>query len=76
MKEKSVNWLLSGLLACVGAIALGAADAAAQGKTRITVYTAMENDQLGQYKQAAEKPTTRISRSRGSGIRPASSPPA
>lgn len=54
MRDKSVNWLLSGLLACVGTLALGPADAAAQDKTRITVYTAMENDQLGQYKQAVE----------------------
>ena len=62
MRDKSVKWLLSGLLACIGAIALGAADAAAQSKTRVTVYTALENDQLGPYKEAFEKdnPTIEI----------------
>jgi iron(III) transport system substrate-binding protein len=54
MKTGPTNWLMSGVMACLGVVALGAGDAAAQGKTRLTVYTAMENDQLGQYKQAAE----------------------
>ncbi|HZB37352.1 MAG TPA: putative 2-aminoethylphosphonate ABC transporter substrate-binding protein [Beijerinckiaceae bacterium] len=52
-------------LAVLGAAALGAVasggDALAQ-KTRVTVYTAMENDQLGPYKQAfeADNPTIEI----------------
>jgi iron(III) transport system substrate-binding protein len=54
MKRVSIKWLMSGVMACLGTVALGAGDAAAQGKTRLTVYTAMENDQLAQYKQAAE----------------------
>lgn len=55
MRHRSVSWLLGGLFACIGTIALGAGDAAAQGKTRVTVYTALENDQLGPYKEAFEK---------------------
>jgi iron(III) transport system substrate-binding protein len=53
MKLRSVNFLLGGLLACVGIVALGAGDAAAQ-RTRLSVYTAIENDQLAELKQAAE----------------------
>ncbi len=38
-----------------GALAVGfAGDASAQQRTRITVYTALENDQIGPYKQALE----------------------
>ena len=54
MKYRSINWLVGGLFACASMIALNAGDAAAQSKTRLTVYTAIENDQLAQYKQAAE----------------------
>ena len=62
MKFGSTRWLLSGLLACIGAVSFGAADVAAQSKTRVTVYTALESDQLGPYKEAFEKdnPTIEI----------------
>jgi iron(III) transport system substrate-binding protein len=53
MKQGSINFLLGGLLACAGILGLGAADAAAQ-RTRLSVYTAVENDQLAELKQAAE----------------------
>lgn len=53
MRQRSINFLLGGLLACVGIVALGAGDAAAQ-RTRLSVYTAVENDQLAELKQAAE----------------------
>lgn len=52
MRKGSMKWLAA-LLGCAGALALGMGDAAAQ-KTRLTVYTALENDQLQPYKQAAE----------------------
>jgi iron(III) transport system substrate-binding protein len=54
MRQRFTTFLLGGLLACAGMITLGAGDAAAQGKTRLTVYTAVENDQLAELKQAAE----------------------
>ncbi|HJS32785.1 MAG TPA: putative 2-aminoethylphosphonate ABC transporter substrate-binding protein, partial [Alphaproteobacteria bacterium] len=51
-----VKGLLAGLFACAGAIALlaGLSSEAAAQKTRLTVYTALENDQLAPYKQAFE----------------------
>lgn len=54
-----------GLLAGVAALALlagGAGDALAQARTKITVYTSIENDQLGPFKQAIETavPTVEI----------------
>jgi iron(III) transport system substrate-binding protein len=55
MKTGTIKWLMSGVMACLGMVALGAGDAAAQGKTRLTVYTALENDQLGPYKEAFER---------------------
>ncbi|HJS30523.1 MAG TPA: putative 2-aminoethylphosphonate ABC transporter substrate-binding protein [Alphaproteobacteria bacterium] len=44
------------MFACAGAIALlaGLSSEAAAQKTRLTVYTALENDQLAPYKQAFE----------------------
>jgi iron(III) transport system substrate-binding protein len=56
----------AGKLLAVGAVAalaaVGAATQAAAQKTQVTVYTALENDQLGPYKQAleAENPTIDI----------------
>ena len=47
------SWIAAGLAA---AFVLGAAvPAAAQGKTKVTIYTALENDQLGPFKQSIEK---------------------
>jgi iron(III) transport system substrate-binding protein len=47
------GWIAAGLAA---AFAVGAAGpAAAQGKTKVTIYTALENDQLGPFKQSIEK---------------------
>jgi iron(III) transport system substrate-binding protein len=54
MEKRSTHWLIGGVVAAMGLAAFGVGDAAAQGKTRLTVYTAAENDQLGQYKAAAE----------------------
>ena len=54
MRQRFTTILLGGLMACVGMITLSAGDVAAQGKTRLTVYTAVENDQLAELKQAAE----------------------
>ena len=54
MSRRSIGWLFGGVIAAFGLAAVGAGDAAAQGKTRLTVYTAVENDQLGQFKSAAE----------------------
>jgi iron(III) transport system substrate-binding protein len=59
MKRDSIKWLMSGVMACLGMVALDAGDAAAQ-KTRLTVYTALENDQLGPYKEAFEKDNPNI----------------
>jgi iron(III) transport system substrate-binding protein len=47
------------LLASAAMLAFGAGDALAQ-KTRLTVYTALENDQLGPYKEAFEKDVTDV----------------
>ena len=65
METKSRRWLTGALLAGAGAMALAmgwSGEAAAQGKTRLTVYTAIENDQLVPYKQAfeADNPTIEI----------------
>ena len=47
------TWIAAGLVA---GLALGiGGGAAAQQKTRITIYTALENDQLGPFKQSIEK---------------------
>ncbi|MBM3537849.1 MAG: putative 2-aminoethylphosphonate ABC transporter substrate-binding protein [Alphaproteobacteria bacterium] len=49
------KWL--GVAAATAGVALAvglAGDASAQQRTRLTVYTALENDQLGPYKQALE----------------------
>ncbi len=56
MAKVSKKWLAGGLPACASALALvlGCGDAVAQGKTRLTVYTAIENEQLQPYKQAFE----------------------
>jgi iron(III) transport system substrate-binding protein len=54
MTRISINWLVGGLFACIGTIALDVSDAAAQGRTRLTVYSALENDQLGPFKEAFE----------------------
>jgi iron(III) transport system substrate-binding protein len=56
MAKVSKKWLAGGLLACASALALvfAGSDAIAQGKTRLTVYTALENDQLEPYKKAFE----------------------
>ncbi len=54
MYRSSINRLIGGALAAISLAAFGAGDAAAQSKTRLTVYTAVENDQLGQFKAAAE----------------------
>jgi iron(III) transport system substrate-binding protein len=59
MKRVSIKWLMGGVMACLGVVALGAGDAAAQ-KTRLTVYTALENDQVGPYKEAFEKDNPNI----------------
>ncbi|HVL73302.1 MAG TPA: putative 2-aminoethylphosphonate ABC transporter substrate-binding protein [Beijerinckiaceae bacterium] len=58
MINRTLAWTLGAALA----LALSGFGAAAQ-KTRITVYTAIENDQLGPYKQAfeAENPDVEIS---------------
>src|SRR5690242_16385431 len=54
MYGKSSKWAL-GLFAATAGIAVGVAgDASAQQRTRLTVYTAMENDQLQPYKTALE----------------------
>jgi iron(III) transport system substrate-binding protein len=47
------TWIAAGLAAAL-AIGLGGA-AEAQQKTKVTIYTALENDQLGPFKQAIEK---------------------
>src|SRR5499426_3433748 len=49
--------IFRGLVMCVAALAVSAlvAGPAAAQKTKITVYTALENDQLGPYKEAFEK---------------------
>ena len=51
-----INRIGAALAACVAvaAMALGVVAAGAQTKTRLTVYTALENDQLQPYKQAFE----------------------
>src|SRR5262245_8999419 len=50
----SSKWAL-GMAAAGVALAFGfAGDASAQQRTRVTVYTALENDQIGPYKQALE----------------------
>jgi iron(III) transport system substrate-binding protein len=56
MAKMGVKGWLAGLFACAGALALlaGLTNEAAAQKTRLTVYTALENDQLGPYKQAFE----------------------
>lgn len=47
------KWIVAGLSA---ALTFGSvAAASAQQKTRLTIYTALENDQLGPFKQAIEK---------------------
>ena len=56
MYGKSSKWAL-GLFAATAGVALAiglAGDASAQQRTRVTVYTALENDQIGPYKQALE----------------------
>src|SRR5918911_4705865 len=46
------TWIVAGLAA---ALALGiGGKAEAQQKTKVTIYTALENDQLGPFKQAIE----------------------
>lgn len=45
------NWLAAGL---AFSVALGAGDALAQ-KSKVTIYTALENDQLGPFKASIEK---------------------
>lgn len=47
------TWIAAGLAIAL-AIGLGGA-AEAQQKTRVTIYTALENDQLGPFKQSIEK---------------------
>jgi iron(III) transport system substrate-binding protein len=49
--------ILRGLVMCVAAVAVSAlvAGPAFAQRTKLTVYTAMENDQLGPYKEAFEK---------------------
>ena len=46
-------WIAAGLVAGLALGIGGAADA--QQKTRMTIYTALENDQLGPFKQSIEK---------------------
>jgi iron(III) transport system substrate-binding protein len=46
--------ILAVILGCAALMPWFASDAGAQGKTRLTVYTALENDQLQPYKQAFE----------------------
>src|SRR5215207_9657538 len=47
------TWIAAGLVA---ALALGFGGAAeAQQKAKVTIYTALENDQLGPFKQSIEK---------------------
>src|SRR5918911_886218 len=47
------TWIVAGLAA---ALALGiGGKAEAQQKTKVTIYTALENDQLGPFKQSIEK---------------------
>jgi iron(III) transport system substrate-binding protein len=62
MAKVSKKWLAGGLLACASALAFGSGDALAQSKTRLTVYTAIENEQLDPYKKAfeADNPTVEI----------------
>jgi iron(III) transport system substrate-binding protein len=54
------RWLVRVAAIAIGLI--GASDALAQAKTRLTVYTALENDQLEPYKKAfeADNPTIEI----------------
>ena len=47
------TWIAAGLAAALALGFGGAADA--QQKTKITIYTALENDQLGPFKQSIEK---------------------
>ena len=56
MAKLGVTRLLAGLFACAGAFAMlaGLSGEAAAQKTKLAVYTALENDQLGPYKQAFE----------------------
>lgn len=54
MGTSTVNRLIAGALAAIGLAAFGSGEASAQSKTRLTVYTAVETDQLGQFKSMAE----------------------
>ena len=57
MGKRSIKWMLGGIFAAtsmLGLIAGLSGEAVAQGKTRLSVYTALENEQLGPYKQAFE----------------------
>jgi iron(III) transport system substrate-binding protein len=47
------TWIAAGLAAALAFSIGGAADA--QQKTKVTIYTALENDQLGPFKQSIEK---------------------
>ncbi|MBI3453517.1 MAG: putative 2-aminoethylphosphonate ABC transporter substrate-binding protein [Rhodospirillales bacterium] len=63
MAKTSIKRWLGGLLATAAMVGLAGGlggDAAAQGKTRLTVYTALENDQLGPYKAAFEQDNPNI----------------
>ena len=69
------RWLRHGRLHLATALGLLAASSTAQAAD-LTVYTALEADQLKAYKAAFEKANPGHQRSTGSAIRPASSPPS
>src|SRR4051812_23643040 len=54
MRRSRVHAMLSACMAAAAVLFAIGHEAAAQTKTRLTVYTALENDQLQPYKQAFE----------------------
>src|SRR5437870_11809487 len=51
--EGTMNRFVAGLALAL-AVAFGSADPAAAQRTKLTIYTALENDQLGPFKQSIE----------------------
>ena len=64
------------LKALLGAALVALAAGASAQKTQLTVYTALETDQLKAYEAGFNEGRTRTSRSSGCATRPASSPPS